>query len=185
MPPTQILIIRHGEKPPPAGRPNGIKEDGSEDHHSLVVRGWQRAGALAPYFCTPMHPGFGRPTVVFSPPMEGKDGDHGRPYQTVRPVCERLGLKTVVDHVLDEEEALVDDVRSRSGVVLIAWEHKRIATIANRILGDQTTAPQTWPDDRFDVVYVFDLDPATGTYRFSQVPQLLLGGDRPDVIPLG
>ena len=40
--------------------------------------------------------------------------------------------------------------------------------------------PQEWPDDRFDVVWTFTRD-GTG-WRFAQVPQLLLAGDRPDPI---
>ncbi|HWT07199.1 MAG TPA: hypothetical protein VN224_15650, partial [Xanthomonadales bacterium] len=75
----------------------------------------------------------------------------------------------------------VADVLSHSGVVLIAWEHKRLHTIANLILGDETTAPQEWPADRFDVVWIFDRVTA-GTYTFDQRPQLLLAGDRPEVI---
>ncbi len=82
---------------------------------------------------------------------------------------------------LEQEALLVADVLTRGGVVLISWEHKRIHTIANAILGDATTAPQTWPDDRFDVVWIFDRD-ASGTYTFDQRPQLLLAGDRPEVI---
>ncbi|GAC1572392.1 MAG: hypothetical protein NVS3B7_03080 [Candidatus Elarobacter sp.] len=185
MPPTQVLLIRHGEKPPKTGLPMGIKEDGSEDHQSLVVRGWQRAGALAPYFWAPLDPALRRPTVVFSPPIDGKDGDHGRPYQTIAAVALRLGVQPVIDHVLDRETELVADVRTREGVALIAWEHKRIPRIANALLDDETTAPQQWPDDRFDVVWVFDLDASSARYRFSQVPQLLLGGDRPDLISYG
>jgi len=68
------------------------------------------------------------------------------------------------------------------GVVLIAWEHKRIAHLANALLGDERAAPQSWPDDRFDVVWAFDLDAASGKYRFAQCPQLLLAGDRADPI---
>ena len=83
---------------------------------------------------------------------------------------------------LDEEPQLAADVIVQSGVVLIAWEHKRIHTIANAILGDETTAPQAWPDDRFDVVWIFDRD-TSGAYRFDQRPQLLLAGDGLAVIP--
>ena len=72
-PPHKILVIRHGEKPTPLG-PAGIKEDGREDDHSLVVRGWQRAGALASYFCYPRDRAVACPTKVYSPPTHGKAG---------------------------------------------------------------------------------------------------------------
>lgn len=181
-PPAQILIIRHGEKPPAFGPPAGIKEDGRQDDHSLIVRGWQRAGALVEYFANPRDAAVQRPTWLYSPPKHGKAGDHGRPYQTLCPLAEKLGTEIDTRFTLDEEAQLVTDVRSRTGVVLISWEHKRIHTIANAILGDDTTVPQAWPDDCFDVVWVFDRQPGGG-YRFDQRPQLLLGGDRPEVIP--
>jgi hypothetical protein len=66
--------------------------------------------------------------------------------------------------------------------VLIAWQHEASPAIANQILGNDTTAPQKWPGSRFDLVWVFDLDAGSGTYTFTQVPQLLLAGDSPDVI---
>jgi len=65
------------------------------------------------------------------------------------------------------------------GVVLISWEHERIPGIGNIILGNSTIVPRTRPAARFDVVWVFDLHPATNTYTFNQVPQLLLEGDLP------
>jgi hypothetical protein len=98
------------------------------------------------------------------------------------PVAAKLNVEIDCRFTLDDEPQLVADVLSRSGVVLIAWEHKRIHTIANAILGDATTAPQAWPDDRFDVTWIFERD-ASGRYRFDQRPQMLLAGDRPEVIP--
>jgi len=38
------------------------------------------------------------------------------------------------------------------------------------------------PDDRFDVIWIFTLNPAGGNYVFSQVPQQLLDGDADAVI---
>jgi hypothetical protein len=66
-------------------------------------------------------------------------------------------------------------------VVLIAWQHEAIYSIANAILG-AATSPQNWPADRFDVVYVFTLDTSTGTYSFDQVTQCLLAGDSTEKI---
>jgi hypothetical protein len=181
-PPDKIFLIRHGEKPPPVGPPAGIKEDGRTDDHSLIVRGWQRAGALASYFCYPRDAAIECPTKVYSPPKHGKAGDHGRPFETLIPVAAKLNAEVDTRFTLDEETELVADVLSQTGVVLIAWEHKRLHTIANAILGDAVTAPQTWPDDRFDVTWIFERE-ASGAYRFDQRPQLLLAGDRPEVIP--
>ena len=180
--PTQILVGRHGEKPPPIGVPLGIDRDGNPHPHSLVVRGWVRAGALVPFFCDPRDRAVQRPTRVYSPPAHGTDGDHGRPWETIVAVAERLGVTVETQFTLDEEAALVADVLSRGGVVLIAWEHKRILAIANALLGNDQTSPQTWPDDRFDVVWLFDLDPGSGAYRFSQRPQMLLAEDRAEPI---
>jgi len=175
------MLIRHGEKPPKAGPPpGGVHEDGLPHQQSLIVRGWQRAGALAPFFATPWDPAIAPPTHLYSPPRRHDDGDHGRPFQTVTPLSERLELALNTSFSLDAETELAADVRTCDGVVLIAWEHKRIPLIANALLGDATTAPQAWPDDRFDLVWIFDLQP-DGRYAFSQRPQLLLHGDRPEV----
>jgi broad specificity phosphatase PhoE len=178
----KIMVIRHGEKPPKTGPPPaGVREDGSEHDQALIVRGWQRAGALAQFFGEPWDPAIERPAYLYSPPPHGSDGDHGRPNQTITPLSEKLGVPLDVSFVLDDERKLVADALARGGVVAISWEHKRIPRIANAILGDETTAPQEWPDERFDVVWLFDLQPGGG-YRFSQRPQLLLSGDRADVI---
>jgi hypothetical protein len=61
--------------------------------------------------------------------------------------------------------------------VLIAWEHEFVPSIANLILGNSSTVPQSWPSARFDVVWTFDLSAVTNTYTFNQLPQLLLQGD--------
>lgn len=39
--------------------------------------------------------------------------------------------------------------------------------------------PQAWPGARFDVVWTFDLNPATNKYTFNQAPQLPLQGGLP------
>lgn len=63
--------------------------------------------------------------------------------------------------------------------MLIGWEHKHIPLIANAILGN-TSAPQKWPGNRFDMVWVFDLGADGNAYALSQIPELLLPGDSPD-----
>ncbi len=49
--PRKIMIVRHAEKPTPDGAaPFGLGRDGRHDVAALLVRGWQRAGALARFF---------------------------------------------------------------------------------------------------------------------------------------
>lgn len=63
------------------------------------------------------------------------------------------------------------------GVVLICWQREYIPEIASLILGSDRTAPATWPDDCYDIIWVFDLLPSRTKYSFKQVPQKLLAGD--------
>ena len=53
--------------------------------------------------------------------------------------------------------------------------------LANFLMGDDQHTPQTWPDDCFDVVWVFESDDGS-SWSFSQVPQRLLAGDRTEPI---
>jgi len=102
--------------------------------------------------------------------------------QTLQPLGERLDVGPDATLLKEELGKLVQTVHSIDGVVLISWEHHLIPSIANGLLGDATTVPQIWPDDRFDLVWVIDLtEPGKSTFR--QVPQMLLHGDHESVIP--
>jgi hypothetical protein len=83
-----------------------------------------------------------------------------------------------------QEPALAEAILASGGeVVLICWEHDRIPALGQAIpTVDGTTIPTVWPGDRFDVIWTFALDPATGRYVFGQVPQQLLDGDTDTVI---
>jgi hypothetical protein len=50
-PPTEIMIVRHAEKPDTKGQPPfGVNSNGVQDWESLIIQGWQRAGALVVLF---------------------------------------------------------------------------------------------------------------------------------------
>lgn len=207
---TKIMLIRHGEKP--TGNTVGIDPDGQTDKSSLIVQGWQRAGALACLFAPTkgplQHHQLATPDYLYAADphsdansdetsdeatddatddaasggtTSGGGGDSNRPYQTILPLSKKMQKK--IHHHLTKKQTkeLVTEVTQRDGVVLIAWEHGQIPKIANRILGNDTTAPQSWPGERFDIVWVFDLA-SDGQYVFHQVPQLLLHGDLPTKI---
>ena len=98
---------------------------------------------------------------------------------------QRLGLPIDEDFVQDDLDRLVAAILACDGDVLVAWEHKRIPLIADRLVGDPSTVPQVWPDDRYDLVWILEPETNASLLRLRQVPQLLLAGDRQELIPLG
>ena len=65
----------------------------------------------------------------------------------------------------------------------MSWEHHLIPSIAAALVGRPGIVPTTWPDDRYDIVWVFERPGGGSEFTFRQVPQLLLGGDIADPIP--
>ena len=200
---TKIMIIRHAEKPPdppptppPAFAqfaplpPYGVSSNGTQDAESLVIQGWQRAGALVCLFDSARRPlqdpNLATPDFIYaSKAVAHTDSDSLRPQETVTPLINKLlngnGVTVNFEFLKGEEPAAVASALTCKGVVLICWEHKNIHKIVDSIpvsLKDKESIPSKWPD-RYDLVWIFDLDPGTGMYLFSQVAQLLLAGDQP------
>jgi hypothetical protein len=103
-----------------------------------------------------------------------------RPQHSLLPLASLIETELNCDYYESQEKELVQKVIALQGTVLIAWKHNTMQVIANAILGNKTSSPQYWPLDRFDLVWVFDR--RVDTWTFTQVPQLLLAGDRPEVI---
>jgi len=184
---TKIMIIRHAEKPPSSPPPDGVNVNGDHDANSLIVRGWQRAGGLAVFFAPAngsMHnPGIATPQFIYATRV-GKESESERQEETVTPLIEVLKDRVAVnfDFLKGQEPQVAASALACAGTVLISWEHHTIPAIASKIPlspNNTTPVPSLWPDDRFDLVWVFDLDPGASGYFFNQVPQLLLAGDRP------
>ena len=187
MPADQVIVIRHAEKPTEKPKRHGVREDGSNDKESLTVRGWRHAGALAAVFAAEgAHPDgarIGRPAHIFAAGIgkkavkrDGKPvtvGSHSaRPVQTVSDMAGRLGLTPITDHTRGEEADLVADATSRDGTVLICWQHEAIPEIGRAIAGDDAGVPDTWPDDRYDLVWIFDRKGRGWTFRELEHPRL-------------
>lgn len=181
----KIMVIRHGEKPKGSLPPYGVTTAGEQDVNSLLVTGWTRAGALAVLFAPSRGPlqssSLATPKAVFAG-SDNAGASSKRPLETVSIVAQKLGLNANTSFAVGQEAQLAAAVVATGGVVLIGWEHMHIPLIANAILNN-TSAPQTWPGNRFDMVWVFDLAADGKSYTFTQVPQLLLPGDSPETFP--
>ncbi|HKR64784.1 MAG TPA: hypothetical protein VJZ00_13715 [Thermoanaerobaculia bacterium] len=174
---TKIMVVRHAEKPIEGAA--GVEVDGTADAESLIVRGWQRAGALAVLFDPSrgelQDPSLATPACLYSAKFDASKHSK-RPYETLVPLAAKLDLTIDDSYKKDDYATMLQDAASCDGVVLIAWQHDDIPSIGNILMGNETSVPQSWPGDRFDMVWVFDAQEGGG-YTFTQVPQLLLAGD--------
>ena len=176
-----ILIIRHAEKPDEAWPGPGLTKDGEPDKKSLVIRGWQRAGSWAALFGAGLGgTDYPRPDAIYAADPDAKQGEPSqRPFETVIPLATRLDLIPVTTYAVGEEGALAVEIAARSGVVLVAWEHKAIVgALLPALAGDQHIhgLPRKWDGTRFDVVLRFDRGEPGAPWTFSQLfPRLLSG----------
>ena len=174
------MLIRHAEKPGKDSPPYGITPKGERSKESLEVRGWQRAGALATLLAPNnghfQHASLAKPQYLYaSKPMLRKGSK--RPLETLIPLAQKLAIRINSNFQRSDYESMLDDVLSCKGVVLICWQREYIPQIASYILGNNNTSPADWPDDCYDMIWVFDLAGSSSKYTFKQVPQKLLGGD--------
>jgi hypothetical protein len=145
----RIVFVRHGEKPP-----QGLGQ--------LTCRGLNRALALPPVIAK----NFGKPSAIFASNPSDRKKDLGTPYDYVRPLATieptaiSFGLPVNtsfgISNLVGLRGALVQTAYQKA-VVLVAWEHKQIVSLARRLLsdhgGDEAQVPN-WPDDDFDSIYV-------------------------------
>lgn len=175
------MLMRHAEKPAKDDTPYGVTVTGKRSKESLEIRGWQRAGALT-NLLTPANGRYQNGSVespqflYASKPLRRKGSR--RPMETIMPLADKLKLTINSSFQRSDCKRMVEDAVSRKGVVLICWQREYIPEIAEEILGKKNIAPSEWPDDRFDMIWVFDLNGRSLKYKFKQVPQKLLARDR-------
>ena|SRR5215510_2648631 len=174
------MLIRHAEKPAKDFIPYGVTFEGERSNESLEVRGWQRAGGLVNLFAPVnghiQHPALARPRFLYASKFIRRKGSK-RPLETITPLSEKLGIRINAQFPRSNLESMIQQVFLCRGVVLICWQREYLPRIATLILGHDKNVPSIWPEDRFDMIWVFDLDGRSGKYKFKQVPQKLLGGD--------
>ena len=74
-------------------------------------------------------------------------------------------------------------VRGLRCTTLVCWHHETIHKIVEHLGPVTPQPPQSWPDDRFDLVWTFtNTTNAADGWKFAQVPQLIMSEDLPDPI---
>ncbi|KAF4979141.1 hypothetical protein FDECE_18112 [Fusarium decemcellulare] len=144
-----IYMIRHGEKP---AEVDGKEPDG------LSVQGETRANDLPNVFGTNSSYNIGY--IMAEHPHH--DGGHQRPYDTVKPLADALGLKVHKKIQRDDHAGAASEALSFEGPgnVLLCWEHHNLEGIAKAIGIKGYAAATGWtgevkyPGDRFDLIWV-------------------------------
>jgi len=183
------MVIRHGEKEEAPAARHCINELGDPDDDGLSVRGWQRAGALVALFGSePRAREFGLtvPEKLYACAVAPQHLSK-RSVLTLDPLAQRLGLALNTGFTKGDEAVLADFLSTTKESALICWEHKMIPALCRAFDTRTSRIPIDWPDERYDVVWLFERR-AYGRevpWTFSQVPQMLLAGDRSDGIGVG
>lgn len=183
MPALTILIIRHAEKAGEAWPGPGLMPDGTDDKKSLVIRGWQRAGSWATLFGASLGgSNYPNPSLIYAadPKIGISEEPSNRPFETVIPLAERLGLTPITDFAVGAEAELATEIVAKTGVILVSWEHKAITgTLVPAILNGQAVegVPKKWAEARYDVVLRLDRNTPESRWSFAQLFPCLLSGD--------
>jgi hypothetical protein len=156
-----VFVIRHGE--------------GGSNAHTLDATGQKRAAAIAELLtATPLREGLSRPDRIYA--SEGLTASL-RPFQTVKPLADKLSEVEITKFAAADYAKAGKEIVGLHGVTLVAWAHTELPGLC-KVFGVKT--PSSWPDERFDVIWIFRRT-STG-WSFSQMPELLLPGDRSSVL---
>src|SRR6185312_8335799 len=129
-----IVLIRHGEKP--------------DDGDNLSCKGVNRSLALPKVLFAK----YGQASAIYVPALKlGNKTKSARMFQTITPYASKYNIS--INSSFDEEDykAIAKEVRKRSGVVVMAWEHNTIPGLA-RAFGVQGGF-LNWGDNDYDSIW--------------------------------
>ncbi|UTH75011.1 hypothetical protein [Chromobacterium sp. IIBBL 290-4] len=153
-----IAIFRHGEKPD-----QGLGQ--------LTCQGLNRALALPRV----LNSAFGSPDALFAPDPATQVSDSGnnyyyvRPLATIEPTAISAGLPVNTAYGFTQTANLAAKLLSSdyaNSTVYVAWEHKKIVTLAKQIfanLGQSANIP-SWSGNDYDSIYVITIN-SSGNQR--------------------
>jgi hypothetical protein len=161
--PSQVILIRHAEKPPTG--------DG------LSSKGFERSIALVPFFTQrPSNSPFGLPVAAYAQ-ASSKNHSSTRPIQTAGPLSTTLGIELITTYTFANIQPMVDEINKNPAYdnqpVLICWSHQKMGDIA----GAFGVSPKpTYPHGVYDRLWLITFD-SKGNANFQDLPQQLLFGD--------
>ena len=174
------MFIRHGEKPGDNGPPHGINHNGEHDSHSLSVRGWTRAGALAGLLArgpSVLHPNIVAPERIYAT-KSTHEYMSKREVDTVTPLAHRLSLPIDDSFNHDQVAELAQSIIGGPQPTLVAWHHGSMTDVLAKFpVSNVGDIPKHWPEDRFDLIWVLSRKSEDHNYQFTSVNQGLLDGD--------
>ncbi|KAI5480499.1 NAD(P)-binding protein [Pseudohyphozyma bogoriensis] len=140
---NRVLLIRHGEK---KGREVGLSKMGK-----------QRAQCLRKFMGKKSKHNIG---MILAESYNPRTQMRIRPYLTVKPLADDLGLTVDVSCERDDYECVRRRVkefaRKSNKDVLVCWKHSELARVAHA-LGPNSKKPyKPYPDDRFDIMWVLE-----------------------------
>ncbi len=134
----KLIIIRHGEKPAMGD--------------NLSPQGLKRALQLPAV----LQGKFGIPDYVYVPALAmDASTSHSRMFQTVTPFAIQYNL--AINTKFDERDfdGIADDLRGKTGTVLLVWEHHGIHDLVAKIGVKDVLM---WADDDFDSIWIVTID---------------------------
>jgi len=130
----RVVLIRHGEKP--------------EDGDNLSCSGLNRALKLPEVIKNK----YGIPDYIYVPaPGTGKKTKNCRMLQTATPLAVKYNLNINTNYNVDEADKLANSIAKNSGTILVVWEHKELASIAE-MLG--VKGKLQWDPSDYDSIWV-------------------------------
>lgn len=172
--PTQVVIIRHGEKNPANGQ--------------LTPKGQSRAGALASYLTEYDPASTNPPVLLYGPPQAlfaarpalHSDDDTVRCIQTLIPtgLKQKLPIHSPYAPLQEEEFAqfILNDPRYDGKYVLICWHHTLIASLITAFGYEAPSGIIPYPN-RYDLVWVMPFPAPSPPVILTPVLQELMFGD--------
>lgn len=146
--PTEIWIIRHGEKP--------VKG------YNLTCQGLNRSLSLPNSLYSQMGEVASKIYVPKIDPVDGHSS-HARMFETAIPYAVRFNVDINSNYKSDDFKKIINSVDQRDGKVIMIWNHSDIPDLAKNF---GIKNPPEWNDNDFDSIWI--INPKTDSLQIKQ-----------------